>query len=60
MCMGFGFACMYVCAPCACLVTRKARRECCYIPWIGVVGSCEGPYRCLELNPGLLKEYCVL
>lgn len=52
MCM---FAFVYICAPCACLVSMETGRGH-RVPQIGVVDGCELPCECWDLNHSPLQE----
>ena len=50
-----GFGCMYVCVPCACLVSMEM-----IDPQNWILSSCEPSSGCWKLNPGPLQEQQVL
>lgn len=54
-----GFACTYVLGPCACLMSKVARREH-LIPWIAVTDGWEPPCEYWELILGPLEEQSML
>lgn len=49
------FACVYICVPCLCLVSMKAKRGD-YLPETKAAGFCELPRGHREPNPDLLQE----
>ena len=53
------FACLYKCAPCACLVSAEVKRGC-QISGTGLKDRCEPPCGCWVLDLGLLQEQPVL
>lgn len=48
--------CMYVCVPCAHLVSEEVRRESLGSSGFGVIDGCELLCRYWDLNPVLLEE----
>ena len=52
-------ACMYVCAPCACLVPVDSEKDI-RSPGTEVTDGCEPSCGCWELNPSPLQEHPVL
>lgn len=51
-------ACMYVCAPCVCLMPKE-RGTGVGSPGARVMGGCELPHGCWGLNPDPLQEQLV-